>query len=102
MSSVKEAHYEIISREKMLDLMQQYVDKTNNQIFISYYNYWNSKQNLVETFKTLPVVDWSWWAVYGFYDHCILKLTFWIIMNLRAIIVMCQTWLVVLNVSICH
>lgn len=69
LSSVEDAHYEIISREKMLNLMQQYVDKTNNQIFISYYNYWNSKQNLVETFKTLPVVDWSWWAVYGFYDY---------------------------------
>lgn len=76
LSSVKEAHYEIISREKMLDLMQQYVDKTNNQIFISYYNYWNSKQNLVETFKTLPVVDWSWWAVYGFYDHLHTKTDF--------------------------
>lgn len=69
LSSVKEAHYEIISREKMLNLMQQYVDKTNNQIFISYYNYWNSKQKLVETFETLPVVDWGWWAVYGFYDY---------------------------------
>ena len=69
LSSVKEAHYEIISREKMLNLMQQYADKTNNQIFISYFNYWNSKQKLVDTFKTLPVVDWGWWAVYGFYDY---------------------------------
>lgn len=69
LSSVEDAHYEIISREKMLNLMQQYVDKTNNQIFISYFNYWNSKQKLVETFKTLPVVDWGWWAVYGFYDY---------------------------------
>lgn len=76
LSSVEDAHYEIISREKMLNLMQQYVDKTNNQIFISYYNYWNSKQNLVETFKTLPVVDWSWWAVYGFYDHLHTKTDF--------------------------
>lgn len=71
--------------------MQQYADKTNNHIFISYYNYWNSKQKLVETFKTLPVVDWGWWAVYGFYDYLHTKTDFWIIMNLRAIIVMCQT-----------
>lgn len=76
LSSVKEAHYEIISREKMLNLMQQYVDKTNNQIFISYYNYWNSKQKLVETFETLPVVDWGWWAVYGFYDYLHTKTDF--------------------------
>lgn len=69
LSSAEDAHYEIISREKMLNLMQQYVNKTNNQIFISYYNYWNSKQKLVDTFKTLPVVNWSWWAVYGFYDY---------------------------------
>lgn len=76
LSSVKEAHYEIISREKMLNLMQQYVDKTNNQIFISYFNYWNSKQKLVETFETLPVVDWGWWAVYGFYDYLHTKTDF--------------------------
>lgn len=76
LSSVEDAHYEIISREKMLNLMQQYVDKTNNQIFISYYNYWNSKQKLVETFKTLPVIDWSWWAVYGFYDYLHTKTDF--------------------------
>lgn len=76
LSSVEDAHYEIISREKMLNLMQQYVDKTNNQIFISYYNYWNSKQKLVETFKTLPVIDWGWWAVYGFYDYLHTKTDF--------------------------
>ena len=76
LSSVEDAHYEIISREKMLNLMQQYVDKTNNQIFISYFNYWNSKQKLVETFETLPVVDWGWWAVYGFYDYLHTKTDF--------------------------
>lgn len=69
LSSVDEAEYQPIGREEMLKLMQPYAKKTNNQIFISYYNYWNSKQKLVETFKTLPVVDWSWWAVYGFYDY---------------------------------
>lgn len=76
LSSVEKAGYEKISREKMLNLMQQYADKTNNQIFISYYNYWNSKQKLVETFETLPVVDWGWWAVYGFYDYLHTKTDF--------------------------
>lgn len=69
LSSVINSDYEIIGREKMLNLMQQYVNKTNNQIFISYYNYWNSKQKLAENFKTLPISDWEWWAVYGFYDY---------------------------------
>ena len=69
LSSVKEAEYQPIGREEMLKLMQPYAEKTNNQIFISYYNYWNNKQKLVESFKALPVVDWSWWAVYGFYDY---------------------------------
>lgn len=76
LSSVEKAGYEKISREKMLNLMQQYADKTNNQIFISYYNYWNSKQKLVETFETRPVVDWGWWAVYGFYDYLHTKTDF--------------------------
>ncbi len=76
LSGVENAGYKKIGREEMLNLMQKYVDKTNNQIFISYYNYWNSKQNLVKTFKTLPVVDWSWWAVYGFYDHLHTKTDF--------------------------
>ena len=69
LSSVEKSKYKVIKREKMLGLMKPYAEKTNNQIFISYYNYWNSKQKLVVTFKTLPVVDWSWWAVYGFYDY---------------------------------
>lgn len=69
LSSVEKSEYKVIKREEMLGLMKPYAEKTNNQIFINYYNYWNSKQKLVETFKTLPVIDWSWWAVYGFYDY---------------------------------
>lgn len=76
LSSVKKAGYQPIGREEMLKLMQPYAEKTNNQIFISYYNYWNSKQKLVESFETLPVVDWSWWAVYGFYDYLHTKAKF--------------------------
>lgn len=76
LSSVEKSEYKVIKREEMLGLMKPYAEKTNNQIFISYYNYWNSKQKLVETFKTLPVVDWSWWAVYGFYDYLHTKAKF--------------------------
>lgn len=76
LSGVENAGYKKIGREEMLNLMQKYVDKTNNQIFISYFNYWNSKQKLVETFKTLPVVDWGWWAVMDFMIICTLNPTF--------------------------
>ena len=76
LSSVDEAEYEKIGRKEILELMKPYTEKTNNQIFINYYNYWNSKQKLVETFKTLPVIDWSWWAVYGFYDYLHTKAKF--------------------------
>ena len=76
LNSVKKAGYQPIGREEMLGLMKPYAGKTNNQIFISYYNYWNSKQKLVESFEALPVVDWSWWAVYGFYDYLHTKAKF--------------------------
>lgn len=69
MSNVIKSGYEIIDREKMLQLLGAYADKTNNQIFISYYEYWKDKQKLAESYKTLPVVDWGWWAVYNFYDY---------------------------------
>lgn len=74
MSKVIESGYKIIDREKMLQLLGAYIDKTNNKIFKSYYEYWNDKQKLSETYKTLSVLDWGWWAVYGFYDYMDKKL----------------------------
>ena len=53
LSSVEKSEYKVIKREEMLGLMKPYAEKTNNQIFISYYNYWNSKQKLVETFMII-------------------------------------------------
>lgn len=68
LSSVIEAKYTIISREQMLAFMAPYTNQTPNQIFLDYYEYWNSFQQDVERFRSLPVCKWDWKQVNGFYD----------------------------------
>ena len=60
----------------LVSLANNHTLDRGSEAIISSNNYWNSKQKLVETFKTLPVVDWSWWAVYGFYDYLHTKAKF--------------------------
>lgn len=68
LSVVKEAGYNFISRKQMLDFMHPYTEKIKNQIFLDYYEYWNDFQKKVEEYKSLPVSDWGWHQINGFYD----------------------------------
>ena len=69
LSAVKESGYTIITREQMLGFMKNYVSATSNQIFIDYYNYWNDFQCKTEQYCDLPVSQWDWKQVNGFYDY---------------------------------
>jgi len=68
LSTVIDAEYTIISREQMLSFMTPYASQTQNQIFLDYYRYWNSFQKDVEKYQSLPVSQWDWKQVNGFYD----------------------------------
>lgn len=73
LSAVKIAGYTIITRVQILSLLAKYVPATNNQIFLDYYAYWNDFQIKTEQYRHLPVSQWGWRQVNGFYDH--LKIT---------------------------
>lgn len=69
MSTVEDAGYTIITRLQILQLMEKYVSLTQNQIFLDYFEYWDNFQKETEQYRDLPVSQWGWKQVNGFYDH---------------------------------
>lgn len=88
-SKVEEAGYHIIMREKMLALMEKYVLKTTNQIFLDYYAYWKNFQMEVDAYRHLPVSQWQDKQILGFYaslttSECLEEKSFWVGYNYVA------------------
>lgn len=68
LSAAEKAGYTIITREQMLAFMKPFVPKVTNQIFIDYFEYWNAFQEETEKYLSLPLSEWSWKQINGFYD----------------------------------
>ena len=68
-SKVVEAGYQIISRESILAMMKKYIGKTQNSIFINYYEYWNAFQKEVERYRDISVSMWDWKQINGCYTQ---------------------------------
>ena len=68
LSAVENAGYQIISRAQMLEFLAPYVKKTNNQILLDYYEFWNDYQQASLQYQRLPLAQWHWQQIYGFYD----------------------------------
>lgn len=68
--SVEEAEYIVCDRERILSILEKYVLKTKNSIFIDYYEYLKEFNNKVNEFKKLPVSQWGWEQINGFYKYC--------------------------------
>jgi hypothetical protein len=71
LSPVSEAGYTIVTRENMLALLKKYVSETNNQILHDYFNYWSDFQSESEKFRNVPLSEWEYRQINGFYDHLI-------------------------------
>ncbi len=70
LTNVYEAGYIVCDREKILSILGKYILKTNNNIFIDYYEYLNKFNAKANEFKSLPVNQWGWEQINGFYKHC--------------------------------
>lgn len=70
LSNVRNANYSICDREKILAVLSKYIRETSNDIFKDYYDYINDFEQKVQKFKTLPIKEWSWEQINGFYDYC--------------------------------
>lgn len=60
--------YKPYGREKILETLERYVNKTNNLIFKSYYETIKSFDDEVKKYKFLPVSEWNWAQINGFYN----------------------------------
>jgi len=69
LKNIIQAGYVIVDRKAMLDLMAQYITKTQNTIFIDYYTYWNNFHEETLRFQELPIAQWNWKQTNGFYSH---------------------------------
>ena len=70
LSNVRNAGYIIFDRKKILTVLSKYVDKSSNDIFKAYYEYINDLEQRVQKFRTLPIKEWSWEQINGFYEYC--------------------------------
>lgn len=69
MDEIKEAGYRVIKRADMLEFLEKYVEKTDNQIISQYYRYWNEFQIESDRYTSLSPEQWSWKQIYGFFSH---------------------------------
>lgn len=68
LSSVINAKYTIVTRDRVLNLMQRYLKDTSNEIFKDYYYFWNQFHERSKAYKDIPIKKWDWMQVNGFYD----------------------------------
>ena len=68
MQQVREAGYQIITTAQILDLMSPFVGRTDNRIFLDYYErLYDLHQNALR-YKTLPISQWDASQTFAFYD----------------------------------
>lgn len=69
-SKLKAAGYKIFDRKRILDLLGQYIDNINNNIFRDYYSYWKNYDNIASSYKTTKLNEWNEGSqVNSFYDE---------------------------------
>lgn len=57
--TVKNAGYKIFDREKILNLLGQYIDDINNNIFCDYYSYWKNYDDIANSYRTTKLNEWN-------------------------------------------
>ena len=82
-TNVIKAGYKIIDRAAVLSVLKKYIDKTSNEIFLNYFQFWNEFDNVTYSFSQRKPSEWDWRQIYGFYEEIQTKLTstpydFWV------------------------
>lgn len=68
LSTIFESNYLFFGRERIINTLEKYVDKTSNIILISYYETIKAMKDNIETYKETPCSEWSWTQINGFYN----------------------------------
>lgn len=67
-SKVNDAGYRIIKLPDMLDFMSPFVERTDNNIFLDYYSWWNNYYREAKSYSALPIREWKDNQIGAFYD----------------------------------
>ena len=58
-SEVDKAGYRVLGRRRILALLGQYADRTDNDIFRDYYAYWKNYEDIACGYKDLSIIKWD-------------------------------------------
>ncbi len=67
--TVKENDYKYFGLDSIFSILDKHINSIKNNIFVDYYNYINELKDEISKFKTLPVSEWNWAQINGFYDY---------------------------------
>lgn len=65
------AGYDVFDRKKILAILRAHKSEITNDIFCDYYASIEAFEADVQKYKTVPVAEWDWKAIYGYYDELI-------------------------------
>ncbi|WP_339388436.1 PD-(D/E)XK nuclease family protein [Vibrio caribbeanicus] len=72
LSEVLQNGYALVLRSDILAILSQYTGK--NDVLLNYREYLESRQQSIDSFKALPIIDWHWDSWIGFYQYLQTKL----------------------------
>lgn len=68
-SAVESAGYQIVTLSQVLEIMSSFMGKTQNDIFIDYYTWWENRYEEALSYNTLPILRWKSPQIFAFYDY---------------------------------
>ena len=66
---IEKAGYQMFDLGHILNIMENFKDKTENEIFHNYLEYWSVFNKTANTFHVTNVKCWRWEQILGFYDY---------------------------------
>ena len=69
LSKIEEKGYKYFGRKKILEILKKYVSKTYHNVFHDYYNHLNDFDKRIGLYQSLPLKDWDYEQVMGFFEH---------------------------------
>lgn len=68
LNAINSSKYKFFGLEDIITTLQKYVNKTQNAIFLNYYEYLKRFYERIQQYKTQPVCSWNWEQINGFYE----------------------------------
>ena len=68
-TKVEQAGYIVFDRRRLLSILEPYASKTDNRVFLDYYEYWKDFETITQSYRTVPLSEINdKRQVYGFFE----------------------------------